>query len=118
MADVHAYVSGEAYEGAFVRLDSRSDPADIDVRDVDQLVQAALARSLRHFFFKPLLAGAAPLDAATGLSPATLEAMGAWIERWPGPTFHQSRNGFIFGRLERFAHEFTDNVLAELGLQS
>ncbi len=118
LADVHAYVSGEAYEGAFLRLESSSDPADIALHDVGPLTQSALARSLRHFFLKPLLAGAVPLDGSTGLSPATLAAMGAWIERWPGPTFHQSRNGFIFGRLERFAHAFTDDVLADLGLQT
>lgn len=118
LADVHAYVSGEAYEGAFLRLDSSSLPVDVAVHEVDQLTQSALARSLRHFFLKPLLAEAVPLDASTGLSPATLAAMGAWIRRWPGPTFHQSRNGFIFGRLERFAQEFTDDVLAELGLRT
>lgn len=117
LADVHAYVSGEAYEGAFLRLDPNTEPADIAAADVDALTRSALARSLRHFFLKPVLAGATPLDASTGLSPPTIDAMRRWIERWPSPTFYESRNGFVFGRLGRFADEFTDDVLAEFGLQ-
>ncbi len=116
LADVHAYVSGEAYEGAFLRLTPSAGPADIPATHVEALTRSALARSVRHFFLKPVLAGATPLDASTGLSPSTIDAMRTWIERWPSPTFHESRNGFIFGRLERFADEFTDRVLAEFGL--
>ncbi len=116
LADVHAYVSGEAYEGAFLRLAPSAGPADIPAAQVEALTRSALARSVRHFFLKPVLAGATPLDASTGLSPSTIDAMRTWIERWPSPTFYESRNGFIFGRLERFADEFTNRVLAEFGL--
>lgn len=116
LADVHAYVSGEAYEGAFRRVHGDGAPRDIDAALVGPLFDAALVRSLRHFFLKPLLAGCAPLDASTGLSPATLDAMRAWTARWPHPTFLEDRNGFVFGRLARFADAFTDAVRADLRL--
>ncbi len=117
LTDVHAYVSGEAYEGAFGRLEKRSPSQDIDDSEVAPLVDGAIERSLRHFFLKPLLAGAAPLDESTGLSASTIEAMREWIASWPHPTFEESRNGFIFGRLERFSHAFNSRVRADLHLE-
>lgn len=116
LADVHAYVSGEAYEGAFRRVHGDGAPRDIAPELVAPLFDAALVRSLRHFLLKPLLAGCAPLDATCGLSAPTLDAMRAWTARWPHPTFLEDRNGFVFGRLARFADAFTDAVRADLGL--
>lgn len=115
LADVYAYVSGEAYEGAFTRLQPHAPSTDVPATDVDMLRESAVERSLRHFFFKPLLAGAVPLDAA-GLSADTVAAMHDWIERWPHPTFEESRNGFIFGRLERFSAAFTQAACSDLGI--
>ena len=117
LTDVHAYVSGEAYEGAFRRLEKRPPSQDIDASEVDSLVDGAIERSLRHFFLKPLLAGATPIDASTGLSESTTAAMQSWIQQWPHPTFEESRNGFIFGRLERFSHVFNEAVRRDLNLQ-
>lgn len=115
LADVYAYVSGEAYEGAFTRLQQRRKSTDVPAGDVDMLRESAVERSLRHFFFKPLLAGAVPLEAA-GLSTDTVAAMQDWIARWPHPTFEESRNGFIFGRLERFSAAFVDAARTDLGI--
>jgi hypothetical protein len=116
LADVHAYVSGEAYEGAFRRVTSARPPVDISAEDLPTLSDAALRRSVRHFFLKPILAGAVALDDSTGLSPETRAAMVEWLKRWPSPSFAESRNGFILGRLERFGSVFTDTVLTELEL--
>jgi cellulose synthase/poly-beta-1,6-N-acetylglucosamine synthase-like glycosyltransferase len=117
LADVHAYVSGEAYEGAFKRLKPTGGPRDIPEDEVAALVDGAIERSLRHFFLKPILAGAVPLDAVEGLSASTREAMANWMIRWPHPTFEASRNGFIFGRLERFSNTFVATVRSDLHLQ-
>jgi glycosyltransferase involved in cell wall biosynthesis len=116
LADVHAYVSGEAYEGAFRRLASRAPSSDLDSSEVASLVEGAINRSLRHFFLKPILAETVSLDASTGLSETTLAAMAAWMIRWPHPTFEESRNGFIFGRLARFSDAFVAAVRNDLGL--
>lgn len=116
LADVHAYVSGEAYEGAFHRVIGIEPSTDIHPEELSALIDSAVSRSLRHFFLKPILAGAVPLDSSTGLSPETIEAMRVWIARWPWPSFSESRNGFIFGRLARFADTFIDAVRADLRL--
>jgi glycosyltransferase involved in cell wall biosynthesis len=116
LADVHAYVSGEAYEGAFRRLATREPSTDIRDDEVAALVDSAINRSLRHFFLKPILAGAVTLDASCGLALATIAAMQAWMIRWPHPTFEESRNGFIFGRLARFSDAFVANVRTDLDL--
>ncbi len=116
LADVHAYVSGEAYEGAFKRLKATRGPQDIAVEEVGVLVDGAIERSLRHFLLKPILANAVPLSSVIGLSLATREAMESWMNRWPHPTFEESRNGFIFGRLERFSNAFTEMVRHDLNI--
>jgi glycosyltransferase involved in cell wall biosynthesis len=117
LADVHAYVSGEAYEGAFQRLKPSGGPKDISSDDVTSLVDSAIERSLRHFLLKPILAGAVALALVEGLSGSTRQAMSDWMIRWPHPTFEESRNGFIFGRLERFSHAVMDAVRRDLNLQ-
>jgi glycosyltransferase involved in cell wall biosynthesis len=117
LADVHAYVSGEAYEGAFQRLKPTRGPQDIAASEVASLIDGAIERSLRHFLLKPILAGAVPLALVEGLAESTREAMHNWMIRWPHPTFEESRNGFIFGRLERFSHAFSDSVRGDLNLQ-
>lgn len=117
LADVHAYVSGEAYEGAFKRLKPTGGPQDIAANEVASLVDGAIERSLRHFLLKPILAGAVPIESVEGLSVSTQAAMLDWVVRWPRPTFEESRNGFIFGRLERFSHAFSDSVRVDLNLQ-
>ncbi len=116
LANVHAYVSGEAYEGAFLRVIATDHPQDVSADEAAVLADTALDRSLRHFFLKPILAGAVALDQRTGLSPATLMAMHRWMQRWPGPSFAESRNGFMFGRLARFADAFASTVRLDLGL--
>ena len=117
LADVHAYVSGEAYEGAFKRLKPTRGPQDIAAGEVASLIDGAIERSLRHFLLKPILAAAVPLASVEGLSESTRDAMGEWMVRWPHPTFEESRNGFIFGRLERFSNTFSDTVRNDLNLQ-
>jgi glycosyltransferase involved in cell wall biosynthesis len=118
LTDVHAYVSGEAYEGAFRRLAPRTDPsADVGDDEVVALVDGAIERSLRHFFLKPILAEAVALDEVTGLSVDTRTAMAEWMHRWPHPTIDESRNGFVFGRLARFAGRFTADTRRDLGLE-
>jgi glycosyltransferase involved in cell wall biosynthesis len=116
LTDVHAYVSGEAYEGAFMRLPMADPSSDIDPDTVSALVDSAIERSLRHFFLKPILADTVALDARTGLSEPTIDRMCAWMIRWPHPTIDESRNGFIFGRLARFSDAFSSAVRADLGL--
>jgi glycosyltransferase involved in cell wall biosynthesis len=117
LTDVHAYVSGEAYEGAFRRLEPRADPSDdIDADEIVSLVDGAIERSLRHFLLKPILAEAVSLDDVSALSPATRAAMAAWMRRWPHPTIDESRNGFVFGRLARFSDRFTADVRTDLDL--
>jgi hypothetical protein len=117
LADVHAYVSGEAYEGAFKRLKPAGGPKDIAPEEVAVLVDGAIERSLRHFFLKPILAGAVSLASVDGLSVGTREAIDSWMIRWPHPTFEESRNGFIFGRLERFSNTFMTMVRDDLNLE-
>ncbi len=117
LADVHAYVSGEAYEGAFQRLKPTGGPHDVAADEVASLVDGAIERSLRHFLMKPILAGVTTITSVEGLSIATCEAMQHWMIRWPHPTFEESRNGFIFGRLERFSNTFSEAVRRDLNLQ-
>ena len=116
LTDVHAYVSGQAYEGAFRRLKPTSGASDIDAAQVEMLVDHAIERSLRHFFFKPILAGAVPLTLDIGLNQSTLDQLSQWMQRWPAPTFATSRNGFIFGRLPRFCDAFMATVRSQLSL--
>jgi Glycosyltransferase like family 2 len=116
LADVHAYVSGEAYEGAFRRISSQSGPQDIDASTVDELVNGALERTVRHFLLKPLLAEAVAPSELRGLSTTTLNAMTEWMRAWPHPTFEESRNGFVFGRLERFSAAVNERVRNDLNL--
>jgi cellulose synthase/poly-beta-1,6-N-acetylglucosamine synthase-like glycosyltransferase len=118
LADVHAYVSGEAYEGPFRRLPTSNGGVDITAAQVPELVDSAIERSLRHFLLKPILAEA--VDATTampGLSAATLAAMHTWMRQWPRPTFEESRNGFVFGRLPRFSAACGAMVRRDLGLE-
>jgi glycosyltransferase involved in cell wall biosynthesis len=117
LADVHAYISGEAYEGAFIRLKPTRGPQDISAEQIASLVDSALERSLRHFLLKPILAKAVPLSAVGELSVSLRDGMDEWMQRWPHPTFEESRNGFIFGRLEQFSKAFIDEVRADLNLQ-
>lgn len=117
LADVRAYVSGDAYEGEFRRVIATSPPADVDERDVPELAERALERSLRHFLMKPLLAGVPLREVAEiTLSTATREQVIAWAARWPHPTFHESRNGFVYGRLAHFSDRFFETIRADLGL--
>jgi glycosyltransferase involved in cell wall biosynthesis len=116
--DVYAYVSGEAYEGAFRRLEPRGKSDDVEAGARNELIDHAVNRSLRHFYLKPILAEVVAMTTeSTGLTPTTLAAMAQWLNQWPHPTFHESRNGFIFGRLERFADTFTPTIRGELTLE-
>ncbi len=117
LADVHAYLSGEAYEGAFTRIESAGPPVDLSPETAARVAEATVDRVLVHFFFKIILAQPALLDdPSLGLDPATVEAMRAWMARWPGPSFHASRPGFVHGRLPRFAAAFTADVRRQLDL--
>ena len=120
LADVRAYVSGDAYEGAFRRLSTglgSPHSVDVDSTQVETLVDRAVDRSLRHFYMKPILAGVVAASDLQGLDEGITSAMDAWINRWPHPTFDESRNGFIFGRLARFSDLFTPQVRRDLGLE-
>lgn len=116
LTDVHAYVSGEAYEGPFRRLAATGPSPDVDPAAVDGLVDRAVDRSLRHFLLKTVLAGAVEPADVRGLRPDTVELMRSWMQRWPHPTFEESRNGFVFGRLARFADAVTAQVRRDLDL--
>ncbi|MDH4365997.1 MAG: glycosyltransferase family 2 protein [Acidimicrobiia bacterium] len=116
LADVHAYLSGEAYEGAFTRIEAVGPPTDLSPETATEVADATVDRVLVHFFFKIILAQPALLDRPLGLEPATVEAMRAWIARWPWPSFEASRAGFVYGRLPRFAAAFTADVRRQLDL--
>ncbi len=120
LADVLAYLSGEAYEGAFRRVHG-DDPRDIDASMIGQIMDGTVDRVLLHFFCKPLLAQPELLDGADapgrlGLAVTTVEAMCGWIARWPHPTFTESRHGFVYGRLARFAAAHLPAIRRDLGL--
>jgi len=116
LADVHAYLSGEAYEGAFARIEATGPPVDLSPETAARVADATVDRVLVHFFFKIVLAQPALLDRPLGLEAATVDAMRAWIERWPWPSFDASRHGFLYGRLPRFAAAFTADVRRQLDL--
>lgn len=116
LADVHAYLSGEAYEGAFTRIEAAGPPADLSPETAARVADATVDRVLVHFFFKIILAQPTLLDDPLGLEPATVDAMRAWMARWPWPSFDASRPGFVYGRLPRFAAAFTADVRRQLGL--
>jgi Glycosyl transferase family 2 len=119
LADVYSYVSGDAYEGAFLRLDQTNSSADVSKTAVAPLVESAVERSLRHFFFKPILAGCVEANdvlAVNGLRPETRQAIVDWMSCWPSPTFAESRNGFMFGRLPRFSAALWRLVAADMQL--
>lgn len=116
LADLRAYLGGTAYEGAFARVQATAPATDLTTAELDALLAGTARRALLHFYFKPLLAVPSLLDGDVGLSPVTVDAMRAWIARWPAPTFAESRNGFLYGRLPRFVDAFVGPVLDELGL--
>ena len=116
LADLRAYLGGTAYEGAFERVEPTAPATDLTTSELDALWSGTARRALLHFYFKPLLAVPSLLEGDVGLSEATLAAMRAWIARWPAPTFAESRNGFLYGRLPRFVDAFVGPVLDELGL--
>lgn len=117
LADVHAYLSGEAYEGAFTRIEPAGPAVDLSPETAARVAEATVDRVLVHFFFKIILAQPALLDdPSLGLEPATVEAMRDWMTRWPWPSFHASRPGFVYGRLPRFAAAFTADVRRQLDL--
>lgn len=117
LADVHAYVSGEAYEGAFERLKPTGGPIDIRSDEVAVLVDGAIERSLRHFLLKPILTNAVSLTSVEGLSASLRDDMDDWMQRWPDPTFAESRNDFMFTRLVAFSNAFTAQLRTELHLE-
>ncbi|MFN0028354.1 MAG: glycosyltransferase family 2 protein [Acidimicrobiales bacterium] len=116
LADLRAYLDGSAYEGPFRRVVGQQAPVDLGAEEVRALWSASQQRALRHFYAKPLLAQPALLEGPIGLRPETVARLRAWIERWPAPTFAESRNGFLYGRLGRFTDAFAEELLAELGL--
>lgn len=116
LADVTAYLTGEAYEGEFRRVHATGARADIDEPTAIVIGDNTVDRVLVHFFFKILLADPSLIHTDIGLSAQTVAAMRAWIARWPSPTFTQSRHGFVYGRLPRFAAAFTSDVRQQLGL--
>jgi len=114
LADLVAYLGGIAYEGEFRRVHAERPAGDLDADELAMLAPGTARRALLHFYLKPILALPALLDGDVGLSPATVAAMRAWMARWPGPSFAESRNGFLYGRLPRFVDAFADRVLDEL----
>ncbi|MGE0307000.1 MAG: glycosyltransferase family 2 protein [Acidimicrobiia bacterium] len=118
LADLVAYLGGTAYEGAFTRVEASGPTIDVTGEQLAQLLPGTARRALLHFYAKPILAVPRLLDTPLGLNASTVIDMKAWIERWPSPTFAESRNGFIYGRLPRFVDAFADTVLEQLGLCS
>lgn len=118
LADPYAYVSGLAYEGAFRRVEASGPPVDIDPSLVAGLAEATVDRVLVHFWCKAVLACPGLLDRGAGVSTATAAAMRSWIARWPFPTFAESRHGFVYGRLPRFAAAFLPAIRRDLGLDA
>lgn len=116
LADLLAYLTGEAYEGAFRRVHASGPQTDLDAATADAVGENTVARVLVHFFFKIVLADPTLLDTDLGLEPDTVEAMRVWMRRWPSPTFAESRHGFVYGRLPRFAAAFNADVRRQLGL--
>ncbi len=116
LADVFAYLTGEAYEGAFRRVSADGAPVDIDEATALAVGDSTVSRVLVHFFFKIVLADPWLLDGELGLTDHTVTAMRAWMQRWPSPTFAESRHGFVYGRLPRFAAMFMSDVRQQLGL--
>ncbi len=120
LADVLAYLSGEAYEGAFRRVHGDA-PQDIDPALLTEIMDGTVARVLLHFFCKPVLAQPELLDGdgaaeRLGLADDTVTSMRTWITRWPHPTFSESRHGFVYGRLPRFADAHIGALRLGLGL--
>lgn len=116
LADLRSYLDGTAYEGPFRRVEGSGEGTDLEPEEAAALLPGAARRALLHFYLKPLLAVPSLLDGEVGLTPATVAAMRAWMRRWPAPGFAESRNGFVYGRLPRFADAFAATVLGELGL--
>lgn len=116
LADPHAYASGEAYEGAFERVSSDDATSDVTEEQAVHFLGPSADRLVMQFLLKIVLADPRVLATASGLSPATLQRMSAWIERWPAPLFTDDRNGFIYGRLRRFTDAVVADVRADLGI--
>lgn len=116
LADLAAYLGGTAYEGAFGRVEAEGPAVDVSDAQLAELLPGTARRALLHFYAKPLLAVPRLLDGPVGLTPATVDALRAWMAAWPSPTFTESRNGFLYGRLPRFVDAFADTVLDQLDL--
>jgi hypothetical protein len=116
LADIHAYLSGIAYEGEFARISAAGAPCDLEPLTAASLAEPTTSRALLHFFFKVVLARPSLLDTPIGLPDDQVAGMRSWINRWPSPTFAESRNGFVQGRLPRFARAFEAPVRQALGL--
>lgn len=116
LADLVAYLGGTAYEGAFERVEPNGPPADVSPAELAELLPGTARRALLHFYAKPVLAVPRLLEEPIGLDAATVTRMRDWMARWPSPTFGESRNGFLYGRLPRFVDAFAGEVLEQLGL--
>ncbi len=116
LADLAAYLGGTAYEGAFRRVQASGPAQDLDAEQLARFWPGAARRAVLHFYAKPILALPGLLESDVGLSGATVAAMRAWMARWPAPTFSESRNGFLYGRLPRFVDAFLAVILDELDL--
>lgn len=116
LADLPAFLSGAWCEGAVPRGAAGGPLRDLDPEAAAALTDPIIERVLTHFFFKIVLACPGVLDEPIGLGEETVVAMRAWMERWPSPTFAESRNGFLHGRLPRFAATFLPDVRRQLGL--
>ncbi|MCC6435529.1 MAG: glycosyltransferase family 2 protein [Acidimicrobiales bacterium] len=116
LADIVAYLGGTAYEGAFGRVEGGGPAVDVSDAQLAGLLPGTARRALLHFYAKPLLAVPRLLDGPVGLQPGTVEEMRAWMAAWPSPSFTESRNGFLYGRLPRFVDAFAATVLDQLDL--
>ncbi len=118
LADLVAYLDGSAYEGPFRRVLASGPATDLTAEQLRSLWPGAQRRALLHFYAKPLLAQPDLLRGDIGLSAPTVARLQTWMARWPSPTFSESRNGFLYGRLAHFTDTFAALLLSELGLSS
>lgn len=118
LADPLAYASGHAYEGPFTRVVGHGAPVDVTDAQVRGFLKSSADRLVMQFLLKTVLAQPSLLDTSPlgPLSPLTVASMLTWMERWPGPTFAEDRNGFMYGRLYRFADAVVDQVRTDLGI--
>lgn len=115
--NVRAYLDGSAYEGVFAPVEADEAAQDIGSDEVAGYAEATLMRVLRHYYFKALLAVPELIEDQSDLDAPLRRAMADHVLQWRSPTFSEDRNGFIYGRLGRFAEAFSEPVIEQCSLR-